>query len=327
MRVLYISSLVVTLCSVRASSADGGLSSNIRIPSLGIVYDNGTVRPILGMPGAAILGAPLDLGFPVENAATAAQQDYALATSAGDHRLRLVRMQDGSTVVRTLLDAMVSPDRIIPSASGRAAVVYSRATARLQVISGLPEAPVVSREFTTAGLAVNLAVSDDGKSVLLVAGGQDAGSAWLLNTDTGKFELQLQDATAAICFRPDSRDALAVSRSGEIYLLGSGGMSKFGLIPTTADPVAIQASPDGARAYVAYTDGTLAVIDSGAGTVQTMSCNCKPTGLNPVKLSKMYRINEPSDSTLLLFDASAAGPRIWFVPPDRTLPEIRGNEQ
>ena len=58
--------------------------SGLATPALGYAYDPGVraIRSILGIPGAAVLGAPLRLGFLPRAAAVAPRQNYALAVSA-----------------------------------------------------------------------------------------------------------------------------------------------------------------------------------------------------------------------------------------------------
>src|SRR5579884_2063173 len=76
-------------------SGQSGLSK-VGVPSMGFVYDGSqsAIRPILGLPGAAIVGAPLDPGFAVARAAVAAQRQFVLAASGDDGRARVIVVQD-----------------------------------------------------------------------------------------------------------------------------------------------------------------------------------------------------------------------------------------
>jgi len=306
-------------------SGQSGLSK-VGVPSMGFVYDGSqsAIRPILGLPGAAIVGAPLDPGFAVARAAVAAQRQFVLAASGDDGRARVIVVQDSGLTVRPVDGALISPDRMILSPSATSAILYRRDAARLQIVTGLPEAPVVAREIALddSGSAHALAVSDDGALALYAAG---AGPLWLFDSNGGRAQLSLPAAVAAVTFRPGGSDALAVVRTGELYMIqADGGTAYYGRIAgdDPSDPVAVQLSRDGARAYVAYAGGSIAVFDSAAGVSKTVSCECSPTGLEPVN-SAMFRVNDGSSGPVMLYDGSGADPRVWFVPVDRT----QGNAQ
>jgi hypothetical protein len=331
MRFIYATFVATTLflsCrSVNAQSAP----TKVGVPSLGFVYDSSlsALRPILGFPGAAVVGAPLDVGFTVARAAAAAQQRFVLAASADDNSIRLVRMQPDGLTVRSIDGALISPDRIILSPSARAAILYSRSLARFQVITGLPDQPVVAREVAVDDLggAVDLAVSDDGELALFVT---DSSSVWLFDANAGRVQATAPGPIAAVCFRPDGRDALAVARTGELYMIQAGGAtSYYGQIASDpiADPVAVQFSRDGSRAHVAYAQGLIASFDSAAGVSKTVSCACRPTGLEPVNSAMTFRVNGISDGPVMLFDSSGTDPRVWFVPIDRLPATAQGTAQ
>jgi hypothetical protein len=282
----------------------------------------------VGFPGAAVVGAPLDVGFTVARAAVAAQQRFVLAASADDNSIRLVRIQADGLSVRTIDGALQSPDRMVLSPSARAAILYSGAPARFQIITGLPDEPVAAPEVAVdeLGGAVDLAVSDDGELALLVG----SSSVWLFDSHAGRVPVSVSAAIAAVCFRPDGRDALAVARTGELYTIQAGGAtSYYGQIAgdQVADPVAVQLSRDGSRAQVAYAQGLIATFDSAAGVSKTVSCQCRPTGLDPVNAAMTFRVNGAAGGPVMLFDASGADPRMWFVPVDRLPATAQGTAQ
>jgi hypothetical protein len=317
------------LLTCRLINAQSSSSSLVGIPSLGFVYDGNlnAIRPILGVPGAATVGAPLDIGFAVAHAAAAAQLRFVLATSVDDGRVRLARIQQSAPMVRLIDGALVSPDRMVLSPSGRAALLYSQNTARLQIITGLPDAPAVTEELAADGLgsAADLAVSDDGAVVLFVA---DSNSVWLFNSNSGWMQISIPGVIAAVCFRPDGSDGLAISRSGELYTIQAGGAtSYYGQIAVdqTSNPVAIRLSRDGRRAHVAYAEGWIAEFDSASGLLKTISCDCRPTALDPVNSAAVFRVNDLSTGPVMLFDGSGANLRMWFVPIDRPLSGAQEN--
>src|SRR5712692_4937993 len=63
-------------------------------PVLGYVLDGQrqAIRPVNGIPGAAYVGAPLDLNVPIEAAAFSSRSEFALiGSAAGDGALYLIR--------------------------------------------------------------------------------------------------------------------------------------------------------------------------------------------------------------------------------------------
>ena len=83
------------------------------MPLLGYAFDAGAgaIRPLRGIPGAAVLGDVLDAGFPMASAVMAPQQNFALALAA-DGQPRLVSFGAGGAAV-PLEGAMATPDRMV----------------------------------------------------------------------------------------------------------------------------------------------------------------------------------------------------------------------
>jgi hypothetical protein len=328
MRLQSLSLLAIALWPFGASLAESTSRPAMSVPSVGVVFDSElhALRRVSGIPGAALLSGAIDAGFSIANAGVA--RESILVSSASDGSVRLVRVEQNGIAAPIINGAMKAPESIIPSSSGRAAVLSSGGL--VQIISGLPDIPATSRQFATgdAGDLTAAAVSDDGRIVLFIAAGNRGTGVWRLNADTGTFDNVLQDAAATVAFRPDSTDAVAVSAAGEIYQLPiSGDIRKLALVAESGNAAGIQVSADGARAYVAFSDGVLATIDVGSGMVDRISCRCTPTGLQAMSLSKVFRINDPSSGTLMLLDTSGSEPRTWFVPPDRTPQASPENER
>lgn len=122
-----------------------GAQSALATPILGFAYDASrmAIRPVRGFPGAAILGDPIDAGFDVALAAISPRQDYALAVSAGDGRVYVLRFPNGQPSVAALDNAMASPTQIVFSPSGTAALLYDQTSGRLQTVVGQDRKSVV----------------------------------------------------------------------------------------------------------------------------------------------------------------------------------------
>jgi hypothetical protein len=326
MRFAYISLLTISVIFLQPARAERDAGTKIGVPSLGWVFDrqSASMRPILGTLGAAMLGPAIDAGFPIASAVIDSQRGFAIAVSAEDHRIRVVRLGTSANTTVLVDGAEASPDRMILSPAGSAAMLYSVKAGRIQVVTGLPDAPVISREISTTGLVgevLDLAISDDGQRSLLGVEYEDAGSLWMAEENTGLYAVPLSGSPGAMGFLPNSHDAVVVTRAGELYRIDGSSTNAYGALPGDGmgAPVGIQLSRDGKHTYIAYSNGSIFDVDSSTGSVSTTSCGCRATGLDAVNsLAATFRINEPSTSPLLLVNVSGDVPRVWFVPPDRT---------
>src|SRR5262249_33832477 len=106
-----------TVMGALASAQPGGVAG----PSAGYVFapDAKTVRQVRGIPGAAMLGDPVDFGMPITRAEISARGDFA-ATIAADGMLHLFRLANGTAKEVKADHAMTAADRIVFSPSGTA---------------------------------------------------------------------------------------------------------------------------------------------------------------------------------------------------------------
>src|SRR5262245_11244462 len=280
-----------------AAAQDAGIA----VPGMGFVFDAaaGAIRPIRGIPGAALVREPLDVGFAIRSAAISPQQDFALAVSIGDGRVRMVLLNNAQT--REYDGLLYSPDAILFSPSGHAAVLYNQSSGFLQILTGLPGAVVVHAPQVSTLSASTLAIADDG---ILMSAGQDAG--W-------------PSSIVALAFRRNSQDLLAVSNLGHLYLAQNlGGVPEFRQIyvggDETANAIAVQFSNDGVTAYTANATGSITAVDLATGSAQTISCRCRPDSLQPMASGRLFRLTGIFGAPPMLLDVSTNEPRIWFVP-------------
>jgi hypothetical protein len=215
---------------------------------------------------------------------------------------------------------MSSPDRTVFSPSGSAAVLYRQDSSRIQILTGLPDTPVI-RDLSTAGLnsPAALAITDDGNLALVA--GQDSDPSWTVDPDGNFNPLALPESTMAVAFRRGSHDLLSVTRAGDLYLArdvdtAPAFLQIYAGGAMASEPVAVQFSFDGAISYAIGANGTAIAVELATGSSQTISCGCKPAALEPLRPGTMFRLTAVSSLPLMLFDASAGGLHVWFVPPD-----------
>jgi hypothetical protein len=303
------------LLLIPAFVAGAQSQANFAAPSLGFIWDPAAsaIRTMPGVPGAAAIGGGVELGFTPRAAAVSPRQDFALAASSEDGQVRIVPL-NGEARGAAVSGALHSPDRMLFSPSGHTALLYSQSAPQLQILSGLPANPVAQNVDASAmaSTPAPLAISDDGALLLADRGG----SAWLLAPDSPPAALGLPAAAAS--FRRRSRDALLLSPGGDVYWIqnraAASGVARQVRAGDGAAgaPVAIQFSRDGAFAYAAFAAGIVLAIHLETGEAQPVTCSCAPTALEPLKNGALFRVTDPAQPPVWLFDSAAM--RFLFVP-------------
>jgi len=290
-----------------------GQAGKLAAPSLGFVFDPPAhaLRRIQGIPGAALVGAPVDFGFAVSAAYVAPRLD-SVFVMAGDGRAHLFRLTADAPLERAV-DSMGAPLRVVFSPSGSAAALYSPGS--VQVIKGLPDAPAVSATISLhrnlrarRPLPDTLAISDDGAYLLYGTGGPIE----LIGVAGNSRQIMAGAPDALAAFAPGGHDA-AVIHSGKLTLFqdiaGAATERSFDAIET---PSALAFSPDGQKLFVASATGrAVTTIQVATGDRSALACDCAPSALIP--MGSVFRLNELGSEPLWLLDtASERG--LVFVP-------------
>src|SRR5581483_4893980 len=115
--------------------------------TLGFVFDSRTsgLKPLVGIPGAALLGAQLDTGLPVRQAFVSPRQNFAIAlTDTGVVLATFSSATDPPTMSSLGFDSSAAAVAAL-SPDGSAAAFYGSEEALIRVVTGLPDAPVIAR--------------------------------------------------------------------------------------------------------------------------------------------------------------------------------------
>ncbi len=287
-----------------------GQPGQIGGPVAGFVFDGSVaaLRPILGIPGAATLGAPLDAGFTLSWASVAPRQDSAIAADSNG-ALHLLRLGSGIAEVRCGV-CPSSADAAVFSPSGTSVALHS--AGRVQIITGLPDAPATGASFEVVAPSPGLALSDDGAWLLVSA----AGSAELFAASGGPRQLLRTGAHPLVAFAAGGHDAaVADPERGALTLIRDvAGASVERPLTGMRHARALAFSSDGSQLLLANpAERAVAVVDTASGALQTVACDCAPSGLTA--MGKVVRLNETGAGPLWLLDAEAtAEPRMLFVP-------------
>jgi hypothetical protein len=287
----------------------------VRGPVLGYAFDSGSIRPVLGIPGAALLGQAFDLGGSLDRAAVSPRQDLALAVASSDSRVLIVSLPSGAAEP---CECAPGPDRMVFSPGGDAAALYYAAGSTVRVLRGGSPAGDFDLSLFPGKLTA-LAVSDAG--ALLAAVSPEEGSAAVYFLEPGsdpRLVLSLRRASV-LAFIPGSADALAADDiDNRVYLVHDPAGSAAATVVAAAEngingPVAIRALGTSRVLTVNSQSGAITVTDLAGGASSTIECGCTPTELEPLAGS-IYRLT--ASGPIWLLDAGAPELRTAFVPPD-----------
>jgi hypothetical protein len=291
-------------------------------PRLGYVFDHASksVRPILGVPGAATMGQPLESGMDLRKIAISPAQDYVLVTEGEHNQVAVLATSHTPLVAALVPGADRGPDQLVISAGGKAAALYYKSHNHVQVINGLPNAPKISaRLYLSAGQTPSaLAVGDDGQTLLAGVGGT---VYWVSPSGEVPILKGLQKIVS-ISLSFNQTALVADSVANQIHRLRNvtGAIEPdvvAGPKEGVATPVAAALSHDGKRAIVANSkSGEIAIFDLQAKTeTDKISCGCTPTGLDRLAGQDVFRLTEPSRGPMWVLEAAAHQSRVVFVPP------------
>lgn len=294
-------------------------------PVSGIVFDRASreLRPVLGIPGASLLGEPIPLGIEAATAWVAPLQNAAFVAGA-DGKLRWFRFDSGKAS-EIAFGEVAAPQAVVFSPSGTvAALVNSK---RAQIVKGLPDAPVVAGEVELPAdhaarpvvRHLTLAVSDDAQYLVFGSGG----TVRLLGRAGENRKLLDTAGPAFVAFAAGGSDAAVVDSRGAGVVLFRD-LARAGN-PETVAPLderiastsGVAFSADGRRVFLSTASGRgVDVLDLSSNARSTVECSCSPAGMT--RMGNLFRLNEPGAEPLWVFDPGAAEPRIVFVPPAGT---------
>jgi hypothetical protein len=317
--------LLLILAALLAVSAEAQQAPIVGgAPTLGYVFDRGShaVRPILGIPGAATVGRPLDLGFSIKDAVVSSEQGYAIV-SAGTG-VHLVRWNGGISTVNVA--AVGSVGALYMSPRGTAAAILTDGW--IGVLTGMRQGTPQVTGLPLNSQPVAAAVSDDGAYVLAA---HSDGTTILLGRDGTQTSLATPGPISKVAFRPGSADALVASSDNRVWLVQQTPSSAaFTSIATTRDgvsnPVGLGFLPDGNHVVIASGTGSIQTVDVVTGLRSSVSCSCSPVQLERMATPGVFRLTEATAEPQYLFNGATG--ETFFVPavhPERMADRRAGN--
>jgi hypothetical protein len=291
-----------------------GQAQRVSGPVAGYVPDAATtgLQPVLGIPGAAILGDAIPLKDSWSVVGISPAQDYFLATDRGSGVLLVIRAEDASAAA--LEGSLSGVESAQSSPNGTAAVL--RAGTRIQIVTGLPDSPTAHSAVDVAsmGAIAALAVADDGTLALAATE-----SAFYSISSSGDLRwLGALSQPVRLSFANRSRSAaVAGVTTNELWILddAAGDFSLRRLAGPDnglSGPVGVAFADDNRTVLAAHSGGEIRVA-VGDSSVANVACSCTPTVLARMRGTSTFRLTEVSDQPMWIFDGGAS--QVWFVPP------------
>jgi hypothetical protein len=288
-------------------------------PSLGFAIDPASkmVRPLLGLAGAAVQGAPLNVPFALDRAEAAQRGAFVLGIDQADSAV----IEITTAGAHKLSGITAAPDAVVFSPSASAAALYHRNRAVVEVLEGLPHRTAVAASLNLAVLPQSvsaLAVSDDGLVLAASVTGPDTVTVYAVGRHRAAAPILTVGRVAGMTFLGSSDDAVVADGAANLVYRLRHGVAPVVIAGSgegVSEPLALAASADGKRAVVANDGGApLVLLDLVNRSASKASCPCRVSAAEPMAGNAVFRVTAESEPLLWILDADLPAPRFLFVP-------------
>lgn len=308
----YIAPGILAAIPLMAGPESGNDTGLISGPVLGYVkHSSGvrpSVRPMIGVPGAAYFAPPLDLNG-LELAAVSSQARYAVVLTADRSTAQiLVFGGAGSTPPHVFTDAGAPIETVRLSPAGTAVALVRQG--RVDILTGLPDRPAIHRTIESKSV---LAVSDDGDALAIQdpAGISlwEAGEQRLLITATAPADLR---------FRPRSHDVIYIDGDSVRISSAEGIRIAAGSADGLLSPRFALFSADSRIVMIAGSSSSAATAElwmtpASGGVSERIALPCAPAEITPIH-SSLLRLGCETGNQIHLIQLTPEGTRVLFVP-------------
>ncbi|HEY6989013.1 MAG TPA: WD40 repeat domain-containing protein [Bryobacteraceae bacterium] len=258
------SQAAVRIGAPNAGSRSGQSQDAVGAAVLGFLPGPGPLElsAIFGVFGAARLGDPIAAPKAAIRLYVSTGQQYALVEQSSDAPLAVWDPTAQTGELTAIPGALPHPDLLTFSPRGDSAALYARESGQIQVISGMPNQPVVRKSppLLSPSAASMMAVSDDANVVIV----RDSAGNVLISND-GKNWQAFSGAYSPLAwtFVPKTHDLIVGDKQeNAIFLLEQAGSNSARIILSeNALPDHISVTRDGQ---------TLVALDSKRGILWTI---------------------------------------------------------
>jgi hypothetical protein len=292
-------------------------------PMPGFILDarSGSLRPVLGIPGAMQLGDRVSLSFRVVSADFDPNGNFAVVISdeAPSH-VYVVRNLTNPTV--TDLGTIADNSSVLAINNAGQSAVLS-APGQLQFLTSLTTSPVLANALPTNGLlgAITAGVVDDaGQCALLGTVSDAAGALESLCADgsSQRFVLRTGLRISAIALTNRGQDAILADSAGQqiLRVTGYAQALEVSVLATSHDgistPIGLQLN--GQQVVVADSGASsIFVIDlNGQSPIRSIVLNGVPVRFKLLADRTVALLSDPTLAPFSIFDLQAMQP--FFIP-------------
>jgi hypothetical protein len=311
---------VIAICLPICASAQMELTG----PVAGYVLEARTaaIRPILGMAGSAVLGAPVDIGYRVRHFSYDGKQGGAIIADTGE-AVVLSGLGTSAPQARAVTEA-ISADGALVSADCRHMLLYSATPPAIQYVRGLPDAIEALEPVrpTDEGIVTAASISGDGSLGLVAIRREDSTLVYVvrpdgyrtLAADLGPVQVSAMEFVTA------TRAVIAVEDGNRVFELADlqGAPVLLDLVagaPEIDAPVALRALGTGALLVANRTGNTISFVDLAARIVtRTIAAGPDLSRLSVLGSRGTFLLNGPSDGPLYILQTEGVE-AVTFVPP------------
>lgn len=304
-------------------AATVGYAQTVQGPVMGFVVDSHsrTLRPMLGSPGAAVVGDAVRPAGAMLPEAISPAGDYALVWMGTPEQAAIWQnvASKGGSDPRPIAGLPRGRSRVALSPEGTAAAFYSPQDGVVRVVSGLPGNPSDVSAFrldTVSGVLASFAVSDDGGVVLCTAA-VAAAEAIVLGKSGEQARIPLAGEIGAMAFVPLTHDAVIADGDEAVLVRGIDAHPSVARLNTggAGAITSVAVTRDGRRLLLASAStGKIALggLAEGAQT-SVLDCHCQPEGLFRINSDGAWRLDGYRGQSVHVLDLAAATPRILVV--------------
>ncbi|HVN05239.1 MAG TPA: hypothetical protein VMT86_12520 [Bryobacteraceae bacterium] len=316
---MSIGKLTFILCAASiAGSADN--TGGVLGPVTGYVLDAKVhaIRPMMGFPGAAYLGAPAVTSV---DAAWVSPDAFAAFVVRGGQAVLYTGL--GNTApVAAKLSGVLAADYFAWGPSSTAAALYSAATRQAQILTNLLSAPSAGGPIDLTSLSGQVtAIAFDGQRVILAVSSPAGGGIYIATAQEGP-RLLVSAISPASILLAGADLYFADNRSQEIWQVKSyatgAAPAMFANDAAISSPAGLQLSADGSRLYVANAGSrTLGVYDVAThAPEQSITLNFTPTRLDRFGSGSVFLLNSAGQTSTPLYVLSEQLNKraVYFVP-------------
>ena len=310
-----------------------GETNTIGPPMVGLALQQNPLRlrPVIGAPGAAVLGPAFTLPDDLTRLVISPALSFALVERATGQPLAILPISaSGVAALREIPAAYAQSTRTEFSNSGSVAALYSSSRQRIQILTNLPDAPQLGPEFDLSSLPqplTSLAVADDGATLLLGVSDGETGAVLRMSDPQTTVSLLTAGTPSSIKFLDAGTALIADSKTSQLLLLTQ--LFSAPSITAVAGPDDGLANPSQIEVFAGQHLAAIANAEGNAVLtldLNTLKLTSFPAGfavssLAPIaNRSGLLVVN--ADSTLFwLLAQTSGGTRLTFLPDPARLTE------